>query len=90
MEEGYTLHAVERMQQRSISEQAVDLITEFGRAIRHKGADVYALDQRGRDAVRRKLGALRYLRLEHQLGAYVVFEDGYVITVGHRFGRLKR
>lgn len=89
MEDGYTLHAVERMTQRSISKQVVDLILEFGSPHRHAGADVYALDHSSRRSLKRHLGLKEYVRLEHQLDAYVVFEDGYVLTVGHRLGRLK-
>jgi RimJ/RimL family protein N-acetyltransferase len=89
MHDGITLHAEARMHQRAISAQAVDLILEFGDLIRHAGADVYALNHRSRNALRRHLGRREYLRLEPQFDAYVVFIDGWICTVAHRLGRLK-
>ncbi len=86
----FTRHAQERARQRSIPQIVIDLVVDFGRVQRHRGADVYSLDKRSRRSVRSYLGCELYRRIEEFLGVYVVVADaGRIITVAHRYTRLK-
>jgi hypothetical protein len=85
-----THHAVARMQQRAVRPEIVDYLLDFGRCEHHqRGAQLYYLDRRGRECVRRVAGSDAYRRMEHALDAYVVVSgDGELITVGHRYKRI--
>ncbi|MHA3793041.1 hypothetical protein [Sphingomonas sp. YL-JM2C] len=83
-------HARSRSQQRSIRPEAIDAILAFGASRRRGGADVYFLDRDARTRAERELGADRYRRLGKLLDSYVVMgDDGTLITVAHRYHRLK-
>ena len=62
---------------------------DYGRCAHRHGAKVYFLDKAGRKELKREFGSKVYARIEDQLDVYVV-EDGAVITVAHRLGRMKR
>ena len=84
-----TTHARTRMQQRGISEAALDVLLEYGReAHDHHGAVIVLFDKRSRRQLRRRIGD-QFRKVERWLDSYaVVGDDGAVITVGHRNGRL--
>jgi hypothetical protein len=84
-----TTHARTRMQQRGIPEAALDVLLEYGReAHDHRGAVIVLFDKRSKQRLRRRIGD-GFRKVERWLNAYAVLsEDGAVITVGHRDGRL--
>ena len=85
-----THHAVARMQQRAVLPEIVDYLLDFGRCEHHqRGAQLYYLDRRARELVRRVAGTDAYRRMEHALDAYaVVSGDGQLVTMGHRYKRI--
>jgi hypothetical protein len=85
----YTAHAQTRSQQRSISPEVVDALLAYGELQRRSGADVYYLTKRSRARAAAAMGA-HYQRLERHLNSYLVLaDDGAIVTVGHRYRRLK-
>lgn len=84
-------HGRDRMQQRSIPEQVIDLIITFGSWTRRHGADVFFMTKEARSDVRRHLGSTLYAVIERKLDAYVVVSDcSSVITVGYRLQHMRR
>lgn len=84
-----TLHAKARMQQRSLSPVVVEWIMAFGKPRRVRGADVFALDRKGRKRLREHLGHSVYNQVAPVLDAVVVVaDDGSIITAAHRTRRL--
>lgn len=82
-------HAKKRLQQRGISEEFVDVLIDFGfeKHARY-GAKIIYLRQREQQMVRCFLGQAGFPN--HYQNAYVVVnQDGCVITVGHRYRRVK-
>ena len=85
-----THHAQTRMQQRSISMSAVDILMDYGEHRRHHGAEIYYLSKRCRARLAKDLDKPAFMKLEKALDAYLVLgDDGTVITVAHRNQRLK-
>jgi hypothetical protein len=87
-----THHARVRMQQRGISDEALDLLMSYGRpAHDHHGHVVLHLDRRAQRAVLREHGRAAGKVIERMRRIYaVVGKDGVVITVGHRYRRMPR
>lgn len=86
-----TKHARLRCQQRSIPPFAIDLYEKYGVCARHRGADVLYMDKAAHKRMERDFGGPRALRMiEPLLGGYAVVENGRVITIAHRTGRMKR
>jgi len=85
-----SIHAQTRLQQRAISEEAVDTLLAYGERRRRGGADIYFLNRRARSRVIAALGSKRYNRLSRSLNSYlVVSDDGCLVTAAHRRRRLK-
>ncbi len=83
-------HARSRMQKRSISPIAVELIQRHGKSVRSHGANKYFLDKQARKQIEKKIGKQAYLRLKDLLDIYVVeSDDGEVITVAHRRRKIR-
>ena len=87
-----TQHARQRMQQRGIPQQAIDYVLSYGRVSHdHRGACVMWLDKRSRARLGREAGRQVIRKLDKHLDAYVVTDtDGTVVTVGHRYRRIRR
>ena len=87
-----TQHARQRMQQRGIPQQAIDYVLAYGRVSHdHRGACVVWLDKRSRARLGREAGRQVIRKLDKHLDAYVVTDtDGTVVTVGHRYRRIRR
>jgi hypothetical protein len=86
-----TRHAEARAQQRAVPVFVVDLLRDYGVAVHHEGAEVWFADKAARKRIRREVGNRINVAIEPFLDAYVVCgNDGEVITVGWRTGRLKR
>lgn len=85
-----TNHAQARLQQRAISNEAVDALIAYGERRRRKGADIYFLNKQSRRRVANALGPQKYRRIERSLNSYLVIaDDGCLITAAHRHQRLK-
>ena len=87
----YSNHAQQRMQQRGIRQEAVDYLLAYGTTHHdHHGGMIVWLDKQSRRRLEREEGPQILRRLEKQLDAYaVVSHDDCVITVGHRYKRVK-
>lgn len=86
---GMTIHAQERLQQRSIPPIVVKLLEEFGSIERCVGAERLTFDKAARRRLSRHLGGERIV--EPWLNVYaVVADDGYLVTASHRRRRHRR
>ena len=87
-----TQHAQQRMQQRGIPQQAIGYVLTYGRVSHdHRGACVMWLDKRSRARLGREEGREVFREMDKHLDAYVVTDtDGTVVTVGHRYRRIRR
>ena len=85
-------HAQQRMQQRGIPLKVVDYLLAYGRVSHdHHGGCVIWLDKRSRSRIGAEEGRKSLRKLDKYLNAYVVTDtDGTVVTVGHRYRRIKR
>ena len=74
-----------RMQQRCVNPLIVDLLLDYG-AEQHvkRGRVRRCFDKRSRRTLRRAIGRQAYNRLDDLLYAFLIEQDGYVITVGWR------
>ena len=88
---GLTHHAEARSQQRSIPPFVAGLLRDYGAAVHHQGAEVWFADKPARKRIRHEVGNRIYAAIERFLDAYVVCgDDGAMITLGWRTGRLKQ
>lgn len=83
-----THHARARMQQRGIPREVLDQLLDFGSERHdHRGGTILVMDKAAR---RRLRSAGARAPLDRTRRAYaVVGRDGGVVTVGHRFKRLR-
>lgn len=86
-----TKHADIRQQQRSIPPLILEWLTSYGTISHdHRGAEIRYFDKRSRKALAKAVGDEVVSRLSALLDTYaVVSGSGAVITVGHRFKRVK-
>ena len=87
----YTTHARVRMQQRGIPPLIVEWLIEYGAtAFDHAGGRIRFFDKESRTQLRRAKGEIALRRFHELLDCYaVVAEDDTVITVGHKYRRLR-
>lgn len=86
-------HAEQRLQQRGIPREALDYVLTYGRVSHdHHGGCVVWLDKRARARLCREAGRRVLRRLGKHLDTYAVTDpaDGRVVTVGHRYRRIRR
>ena len=90
--EGLSPHARARMQQRGISPAALYCLLEYGReAHGHDGSVTLYFDKAARRRIEREAGPETRKELGRLARLYaVVGGDGGVVTVGHRYRRLRR
>lgn len=86
-----TKHATSRQQQRGIPPLIMEWLTSYGTTSHdHHGAEILYFDKRSRKALAKAVGEEILSRLSGLLDTYaVVSDDGAIITVGHRFKRVK-
>jgi hypothetical protein len=86
-----TMHARQRMRQRGISRETVDYVLSYGRVSHdNRGGRVIWLDKRSRARMGKNEGRRVLRKLDKGLNAYVVTDaDGRVVTVGHRYRRIR-
>ena len=85
----FSQHAITRMQQRGISDEAVALLLDYGRSSYHKGSEVVYFDRRSRSALLQS-GVLSRAQCDRISNHYLVLGNGLVITVGHKYRHFKR
>lgn len=86
----FTDHAVTRSQQRGIPPLMVDLLLQFGcREHDHAGAEVCFFDRRSKKRLESYVGSLAGKLSEH-LDSYIVVAGDLVVTVGHRYKKIKK
>ena len=86
-----TAHARIRMKQRCIDAAALEALLDFGRTEHQRGSSIVYLDKRARRRLRRELGDDVVKTIGKRLSTYAVISpDGAVVTVGHRFRRIRR
>ena len=88
----FSRHAELRMQQRGIPRLAVDVVLAYGRVSHdHHGGCVVWLDKRARARLCREVGQRMLRLIDNHLYAYAVTDpaDGTVLTVGHRYRRIR-
>jgi hypothetical protein len=87
-----TDHARVRLQQRGISEPALQYLLTYGSTVHdHRGGELVFFDHEARDRLRRTQGAEVFKKLGPKLDTYaVIADDGVVLTVGHRTKRINR
>lgn len=83
-------HAMQRMQQRAIHPLMLDLLYRYGREQHQNGATTFYFDKRARECALRALEEVKQ-RFDKLSDAYLIEadDDGTVITVGHRFKRIR-
>ena len=81
-----------RQQQRGIPNLVLDWLMDYGQEHHDgHGATIRYFDRRARRAVERRVGREPVRRLHEYMNAYVVVgRDGSLITVGHRYNRIRR
>ncbi|MCW9053522.1 MAG: hypothetical protein OQJ91_14590 [Motiliproteus sp.] len=84
-----TQHAEQRIQQRSISESSIDLLTTYGEVDYHRGAEIYFFSKRSWNRLCRDK-ACSTQQKDKLKNCYAVLADGRVITVGHKTHRFKQ
>ena len=85
-----TGHAEQRVEQRAIPGVIIDLILDFGAIEYHKGREKMWLDKRGLREARRYLGKPHQTYSRLLRDAYLIVEDGHVVTVARKDRHHKR
>jgi len=85
-----TKHAAHRLKNRGITMQQVLVVTDYGRPQRAHGATRYALDRVSRELLQRTMPPDQLRSLKSLDIIAVVADDGALITVAHRTGRVRR
>jgi hypothetical protein len=87
----YTEHATKRVQQRAIPPLVIDLLLQFGaNESAGDGASKVFFDKASRRRVKAYAGPLARALDEHLDLYAVIAADNTVITVAHRFERIRR
>jgi len=88
-----TQHAVIRMQQRGIKEETLDCLFRFGsKAHDRRGCVIVYFDKQARKRIQlNQQEESSYKSIDAWMDTYAVVSiDGEVLTVGHRFKKIKR
>jgi len=86
----FTKHAEIRCKQRSIPNNVLNILIDYGQCGRHRGADVYYMDKTSREIAKTALGSETYNQVADKLNSFIVVgDDGMVITAAKRTTRLK-
>ena len=87
-----TTHASTRAQQRGLPPLVLHWLDDFGREVPAPGgATLRHFDKRSRRCLERAVGREPVRRMHEYLDAYAVYgTDGTLITIGHRYARIRR
>lgn len=78
------------MQQRAIPLRVVDWLAAYGQVDHQRGSELFYFNKRSRRALKRDLGRSALRGLSKCMDAYMVYADGKIATVGHRYQRVVR
>ena len=82
---GFTKHAAIRCQQRGLPPVVIDWLLEFGKpAPAPHGGEIYYFDKRSKKQLKSYIGTQNTALLSRYQNAYLIFNDGFVVTAGHR------
>ena len=84
-----TTHAEKRCQQRGIPPLIIEWLLDFGTPVYSRGAEIYHFDKKSKEAIKRYAGKRILSTLDQYMDAYLIFAAGRVITVGHRYKRIR-
>ncbi len=83
-------HAARRRQQRGIPPLIIEWLQRYGASVHSFGDCIRFFNKRSRRALATAVGEAVVQRLAPYLNSYaVVGQDGTVLTVGHRFRRVR-
>jgi hypothetical protein len=87
-----TSHALKRQQQRGVPNLVLEWLERFGREQHdHHGAVIYYFDKQARRQLERYFGRTAVRRMHEFLNCYAIIDNsGSVLTVGHRYDRVRR
>lgn len=86
-----TSHALERSQQRCIPPLIIHWLCQYGsRKRRNNGTIVCYFDKKSTRLIASDVGHIVIRRLSGLLNAYLVIAGNQIITVGHRYKRIKQ
>lgn len=85
----YTKHAAQRCEQRGISNQAIDIILNYGHFDYVRGAKAWSMSKQEKCFARYDLGN-KFKKVEKKLGYLIISHDDTLITVAHHLRRLKK
>lgn len=78
-----SIHAAQRMQQRAVSNEMIDLLMDYGVVEYHRGAEIISLNKKCWKKLQDENPCGRQT-LDKVRNCYVVISDGVVVTVGHK------
>lgn len=84
-----SFHASIRCQQRGIPIPVVDYLLDFGEAVHSCGAEVFYFSKLSVAAIAKQVGRDAAKYVEKYANSYLVFDNGKVLTVGHRYKRIR-
>ena len=83
-----TTHSLRQRQRRAIPKVIIEWLLEFGEVRRSKGADLYYFSKRSKKHLGAHLGPSIRQAVNQYLDAYLIYEEGRIITVGHRYKKI--
>ena len=86
----YTKHSMDRSKARGIPPLIMKWLLDYGTEQYHNNRQILYFDKKARRSLRRAVGRQIVSKLNKYMKSYLVIEDGRVITVGHRFARIRR
>lgn len=85
-----TSHAIERSQQRCIPPLIIHWLCHYGTRKRNRnGTMLYYFDRKSLHLIASDAGRIVIRRLSGLMDAYLVIAGNQIITVGHRYKRIK-
>ena len=83
-------HSKIRRQQRCIPRLIIEWLLEFGEVVRSHGADLYYFSKKSKKAIRRYAGRRPMQMMKQYMDAYLIYKDGCIVTIGHRYKKIRR
>lgn len=84
-----TKHAEARIRQRGIPEFVVNNLVEYGKSWHgNDGADILTFPKAVRQKLKKMLPHREYVAMEAHFDVYAVLQEGYLVTVGHRYKKI--
>jgi len=92
IEERLTEHAAIRARQRGVDPVVLDCLLSFGSSVHdHQGGEIVVFDHKAFRRLERAVDAALLRRVSDHRSLYAVRStDGALVTVGHRFRRVRR